>query len=87
MVVCMCGCREQRMCTAACCRDDLSENSSTRTSSHSSRTSRVSHRVQVEFNEEENDTNGSNLDFYEAKVVIVLTCSDIIVGDFTTIVI
>ncbi|XP_072762758.1 diacylglycerol lipase-alpha isoform X2 [Anoplolepis gracilipes] len=59
--------REQRTCTAACCRDDLSENSSTRTSSHSSRVSHTSHRVQVEFNEEENDTNGSSLDFFEAK--------------------
>ncbi|XP_029179132.1 sn1-specific diacylglycerol lipase alpha isoform X6 [Nylanderia fulva] len=59
--------REQRTCTAACCRDDLSENSSTRTSSHSSRVSHTSHHVQVEFNEEENDTNGSSLDFYEAK--------------------
>lgn len=59
--------REQRTCTAACCRDDLSENSSSHTSSHSSRVSRTSHRVQVEFNEEENDTNGSSLDFYEAK--------------------
>lgn len=58
--------REQRTCTAACCRDDLSENSSTHTS-HSSRVSHTSHRVQVEFNEEENDTNGSSLDFYEAK--------------------
>lgn len=56
------------MCTAACCRDDLSENSSTRTSSHSSRNSHTSHRVQVELYEEENDTNGSSLDFYEAKV-------------------
>jgi len=62
------GCREQRTCTAACCRDDLSENSSTQTSSHSSRISHTSHRVQVEFNEAENDTNGSSLDFYEAKV-------------------
>ncbi|XP_011152987.2 sn1-specific diacylglycerol lipase alpha isoform X3 [Harpegnathos saltator] len=60
--------REQRMCTAACCRDDLSENSSTRTSSHSSRNSHTSHhRVQVELYEEGNDTNGSSLDFYEAK--------------------
>nr|XP_012217034.1 PREDICTED: sn1-specific diacylglycerol lipase alpha isoform X5 [Linepithema humile] len=59
--------REQRTCTAACCRDDLSENSSTQTSSHSSRVSHTSHHVQVEFNEEENDTNGSSLDFYEAK--------------------
>ncbi|KAL6261288.1 hypothetical protein P5V15_008810 [Pogonomyrmex californicus] len=59
--------REQRTCTAACCRDDLSENSSTHTSSQSSRVSHTSHRVQVEFNEEENDTNGSSLDFYEAK--------------------
>ncbi|XP_024890963.1 sn1-specific diacylglycerol lipase alpha isoform X2 [Temnothorax curvispinosus] len=59
--------REQRTCTAACCRDDLSENSSTHTSSHSSRVSHTSHRVQVEFNEEENNTNGSSLDFYEAK--------------------
>ncbi|KAG5314757.1 DGLA lipase, partial [Acromyrmex insinuator] len=58
--------REQRTCTAACCRDDLSENSSTHTSSHSSRVSRTSHRVQVEFNEEE---TGSSLDFYEAKFV------------------
>ncbi|XP_018355248.1 PREDICTED: sn1-specific diacylglycerol lipase alpha [Trachymyrmex septentrionalis] len=56
--------REQRTCTAACCRDDLSENSSTHTSSHSSRVSRTSHHVQVEFNEEE---TGSSLDFYEAK--------------------
>ncbi|XP_018058259.1 PREDICTED: sn1-specific diacylglycerol lipase alpha isoform X5 [Atta colombica] len=56
--------REQRTCTAACCRDDLSENSSTHTSSHSSRVSRTSHRVQVEYNEEE---TGSSLDFYEAK--------------------
>ncbi|XP_011633571.1 sn1-specific diacylglycerol lipase alpha isoform X11 [Pogonomyrmex barbatus] len=59
--------REQRTCTAAYCRDDLSENSSTHTSSQSSRVSHTSHRVQVEFNEEENDTNGSSLDFYEAK--------------------
>ncbi|KAG5318892.1 DGLA lipase, partial [Pseudoatta argentina] len=58
--------REQRTCTAACCRDDLSENSSTHTSSHSSRVSHTSHRVQVEFNEEE---TGSSLDFYEAKFI------------------
>ncbi|XP_023290694.1 sn1-specific diacylglycerol lipase alpha isoform X3 [Orussus abietinus] len=59
--------REERICTAACCRDDLSENSSTHVSSHSSRASRTSHRVQIDFAEEENDTNGSSLDFYEAK--------------------
>ncbi|XP_020295479.1 sn1-specific diacylglycerol lipase alpha isoform X3 [Pseudomyrmex gracilis] len=57
--------REQRTCTAACCRDDLSENS--RTSSHSSKVSRTSRRIQVEFNEQTNETNGSSLDFYEAK--------------------
>ncbi|KAG7212746.1 hypothetical protein KM043_013011 [Ampulex compressa] len=38
--------REQRICTAACCRDDISENSSTHTSSHSSRMSHTSHRAQ-----------------------------------------
>ncbi|KAK2588419.1 hypothetical protein KPH14_004418 [Odynerus spinipes] len=59
--------REQRVCTAACCRDDLSENSSTRTSSHSSRVSHTSHRVQVDFAEGDNETNGSSLDFFEAK--------------------
>ncbi|XP_015602963.1 sn1-specific diacylglycerol lipase alpha isoform X2 [Cephus cinctus] len=59
--------REHRVCTAACCRDDLSENSSTHTSSHSSRVSHTSHQVQIDFPEEENDTNGSSLDFYEAK--------------------
>lgn len=57
--------RETRVCTAACCRDDLSENSSPHTSSQSSR---ISHRVQIDFAEEEIDTNGSSLDFYEAKV-------------------
>nr|XP_050862435.1 diacylglycerol lipase-alpha isoform X3 [Vespula vulgaris] len=59
--------REQRVCTAACCRDDLSENSSTRASSHSSRISRTSHHVQVDFPEGDNETNGSSLDFFEAK--------------------
>ncbi|XP_043499500.1 diacylglycerol lipase-alpha isoform X1 [Polistes fuscatus] len=59
--------REQRVCTAACCRDDLSENSSTRASSHSSRVSRTSHHVQVDFPEGDNETNGSSLDFFEAK--------------------
>ncbi|KAI4491973.1 hypothetical protein M0802_010176 [Mischocyttarus mexicanus] len=58
---------EQRVCTAACCRDDLSENSSTRASSHSSRVSRTSHHVQVDFPEGDNETNGSSLDFFEAK--------------------
>ncbi|XP_076753679.1 inactivation no afterpotential E isoform X3 [Xylocopa sonorina] len=58
--------REQRVCTAACCRDDLSENSSSHTS-HSSRTSQASNRVQSGFPEEEHETNGSSLDFYEAK--------------------
>ncbi|XP_076278815.1 inactivation no afterpotential E isoform X1 [Lasioglossum baleicum] len=59
--------REQRVCTAACCRDDLSENSSPHTSSHSSGASHVSNRAQPGYAEEENDTNGSSLDFYEAK--------------------
>ncbi|XP_078050990.1 inactivation no afterpotential E isoform X2 [Augochlora pura] len=59
--------REQRVCTAACCRDDLSENSSPHTSSHSSGASHVSGRAQQGYAEEENDTNGSSLDFYEAK--------------------
>ncbi|XP_035723730.1 sn1-specific diacylglycerol lipase alpha-like isoform X4 [Vespa mandarinia] len=59
--------REQRVCTAACCRDDLSENSSTHASSHSSRISRTSHHVQVDFPEGDNETNGSSLDFFEAK--------------------
>ncbi|XP_076642816.1 inactivation no afterpotential E isoform X4 [Halictus rubicundus] len=59
--------REQRVCTAACCRDDLSENSSPHTSSHSSGASHVSNRAQPGDAEEENDTNGSSLDFYEAK--------------------
>ncbi|XP_034190848.1 inactivation no afterpotential E isoform X1 [Osmia lignaria lignaria] len=59
--------REQRVCTAACCRDDLSENSSSHTSSHSSRTSHASNQVQPGFAEEENETNGSSLDFFEAK--------------------
>ncbi|XP_076382439.1 inactivation no afterpotential E isoform X3 [Megalopta genalis] len=59
--------REQRVCTAACCRDDLSENSSPHTSSHSSGASHVSGRAQQGYVEEENDTNGSSLDFYEAK--------------------
>ncbi|CAL7951517.1 unnamed protein product [Xylocopa violacea] len=58
--------REQRVCTAACCRDDLSENSSSHTS-HSSRASQASNRVQSGFPEEERETNGSSLDFYEAK--------------------
>ncbi|XP_012144410.1 inactivation no afterpotential E isoform X4 [Megachile rotundata] len=59
--------REQRVCTAACCRDDLSENSSSHASSHSSRASHASNQVQSGFVEEENETNGSSLDFYEAK--------------------
>ncbi|XP_076247442.1 inactivation no afterpotential E isoform X4 [Calliopsis andreniformis] len=59
--------REQRVCTAACCRDDLSENSSSHTSSHSSGTPNASNRVQPGFADEENETNGSSLDFYEAK--------------------
>ncbi|XP_047364272.1 diacylglycerol lipase-alpha isoform X8 [Vespa velutina] len=59
--------REQRVCTAACCRDDLSENSSTHASSHSSRISRTSHHVQIDFPEGDNETNGSSLDFFEAK--------------------
>ncbi|KZC12254.1 Sn1-specific diacylglycerol lipase alpha [Dufourea novaeangliae] len=59
--------REQRVCTAACCRDDLSENSSSHTSSHSSGASHASNRVQPGYAEEENETNGSSLDFYEAK--------------------
>ncbi|KAF3424508.1 hypothetical protein E2986_11788 [Frieseomelitta varia] len=61
------NCREQRVCTAACCRDDLSENSSSHTSSHSSRTSHTSNRVQSGFPVEEHETNGSSLDFFEAK--------------------
>ena len=65
----VCVCREHRVCMAACCRDDLSDNSSPHTSTHSSR---ISHRVQIDFPEEENDTNGSSLDFYEAKVSIEL---------------
>ncbi|XP_066600211.1 diacylglycerol lipase-alpha isoform X2 [Prorops nasuta] len=59
--------REHRVCTAACCRDDLSENSPTNTSSHSSRASHSSHRVQIDFPEEDIDTNGSSHDFYGAK--------------------
>ncbi|XP_076640585.1 inactivation no afterpotential E isoform X2 [Colletes latitarsis] len=60
--------REQRVCTAACCRDDLSENSSSHTSSHSSGASHVSNQVQQPaYAEEEHETNGSSLDFYEAK--------------------
>lgn len=59
--------KEQRICTAACCRDDLSENSSTHTSSHSSRLSHTSNRMQVGYSEEGNETNGSSLDFFEAK--------------------
>ncbi|XP_076223808.1 inactivation no afterpotential E isoform X6 [Nomia melanderi] len=59
--------REQRVCTAACCRDDLSENSSPHTSSHSSGASHASNQIQQGYAEEENDTNGSSLDFYEAK--------------------
>ncbi|XP_026299974.1 sn1-specific diacylglycerol lipase alpha isoform X3 [Apis mellifera] len=59
--------REQRVCTAACCRDDLSENSSSHNSSHSSRTSQTSNRVQLGFSVEEHETNGSSLDFFEAK--------------------
>lgn len=55
------------MCTAACCRDDLSENSSSHNSSHSSRTSQTSNRVQLGFSVEEHETNGSSLDFFEAK--------------------
>ncbi|XP_015517683.1 diacylglycerol lipase-alpha isoform X7 [Neodiprion lecontei] len=55
--------REHRICTAACCRDDISENSS----SPSSRISHTSHRVQDDFAKEEHDTNGSSLDFYEAQ--------------------
>ena len=58
--------REQRVCTAACCRDDLSENSS-HNSSHSSRTSHASNRAHPGYAEEENETNGSSLDFFEAK--------------------
>ncbi|XP_026669234.1 sn1-specific diacylglycerol lipase alpha isoform X5 [Ceratina calcarata] len=58
--------REQRVCTAACCRDDLSENSSSHTS-HSSKTSQTSNRVQSGFPVEDHETNGSSLDFYETK--------------------
>ncbi|XP_071876018.1 inactivation no afterpotential E isoform X2 [Bombus fervidus] len=59
--------REQRVCTAACCRDDLSENSSSQASSHSSRASQTLNRVQSGFPVEEHETNGSSLDFFEAK--------------------
>ncbi|XP_076163449.1 inactivation no afterpotential E isoform X2 [Ptiloglossa arizonensis] len=59
--------REQRVCTAACCRDDLSENSSSHASSHSSGTSHALNQAQAGYAEEENETNGSSLDFYEAK--------------------
>ncbi|CAK9798448.1 Diacylglycerol lipase-alpha [Anthophora plagiata] len=59
--------REQRVCTAACCRDDLSENSSSHTSTHSSGTSHASNRIQTGFPLEEPGTNRSSLDFYEAK--------------------
>lgn len=63
------------MCTAACCRDDLSENSSSHNSSHSSRTSQTSNRVQLGFSMEEHETNGSSLDFFEAKVINYSICN------------
>ncbi|XP_012265219.2 diacylglycerol lipase-alpha isoform X1 [Athalia rosae] len=55
--------REHRVCTAACCRDDISENSS----SPSLRLSHMSHPVRDDFTKDEHDTNGSSLDFYEAQ--------------------
>ncbi|KAK0092375.1 hypothetical protein PV326_001578 [Microctonus aethiopoides] len=61
--------REHTICTAACCRDDLSENS-TPSSVHSTRIIHSNiHRVHTDFpvNNEENDTNGSSPDFYEVK--------------------
>ncbi|KAK0167112.1 hypothetical protein PV327_004554 [Microctonus hyperodae] len=61
--------REHTICTAACCRDDLSENS-TPSSVHSTRIIRSNiHRVHTDFpvNNEEIDTNGSSPDFYEVK--------------------
>ncbi|XP_023315106.1 sn1-specific diacylglycerol lipase alpha isoform X2 [Trichogramma pretiosum] len=54
--------REHRVCTAACCRDDLSDPNS---SPHSSR---LGNPVHIDFPEEDNDINGSSLDFYEAKI-------------------
>ncbi|XP_043282048.1 diacylglycerol lipase-alpha isoform X6 [Venturia canescens] len=58
--------REHGICTAACCQDDGSENS-TPSSGHSDRIVHGSHRVQIDYRSEDNDTNGSSLDFYEAK--------------------
>ncbi|XP_051162708.1 diacylglycerol lipase-alpha isoform X2 [Leptopilina boulardi] len=61
--------RELRVCTAACyCRDDLSENSSTHTSSQSSGNSHISHRVQIDFMEG-NETSGTNVDYFGTKEV------------------
>ncbi|XP_043281706.1 diacylglycerol lipase-alpha isoform X2 [Venturia canescens] len=57
---------EHGICTAACCQDDGSENS-TPSSGHSDRIVHGSHRVQIDYRSEDNDTNGSSLDFYEAK--------------------
>lgn len=52
------------MCTAACCRDDLSDNSSPPHAS-SLQSSRISHRVQIDFVAEDEH----NLDFFENKVI------------------
>ena len=62
--------REHTVCTAGCCRDDGSEHS-TPSSTHSIRIDGSSHRVQIDFRSEDNNTNGSSLDFYEAKVALI----------------
>ncbi|XP_058798543.1 diacylglycerol lipase-alpha isoform X1 [Phymastichus coffea] len=55
--------REHRVCTAACCRDDLSDNSSPHaTSFHSSK---ISHRVQIDFTAEDEHS----LDFFKNKTL------------------
>ncbi|XP_011501832.1 PREDICTED: sn1-specific diacylglycerol lipase alpha [Ceratosolen solmsi marchali] len=62
--------REHRVCMAACCRDDVSDNSSPFASSQSFR---ICHRVKIDFPEEDNDTNGSSLDFSLNKAPRELT--------------
>ncbi|XP_043481702.1 diacylglycerol lipase-alpha isoform X4 [Leptopilina heterotoma] len=64
--------RELRVCTAACCRDDLSENSSTHTSSHSSGNSQISHRVQIDF-AEGNENCLSGVDYFGTKEPTIMT--------------
>lgn len=59
--------REHTVCTAACCRDDLSDNS-TPSSIHSTCIIRNTYPVQIDFSNEDNGTNESSVDLYEVRV-------------------